>query len=81
MIHALYLKFTTRERKNGKMVDVGSVSVCRCGQKFTSDSQLKAHIHHPDMTVKAESADRDSPAPATSPVDSRFSLVLPASAF
>jgi len=29
------------------MVDVGMVYVCRCGEKFSSERQLKIHVYEP----------------------------------
>jgi len=45
--HAPFLKLISQERKNGRMVDVDSVWVCRCGGKFPSDRQLIAHVYEP----------------------------------
>jgi hypothetical protein len=45
--HAPFLKLISQERRNGRMVDVDSVCVCRCGEKFPSDRQLKTHIYEP----------------------------------
>ena len=47
MYHAPFLKLTSQERRNGRMVDVDSVWVCRCGERFSSDRQLKSHIYDP----------------------------------
>jgi len=48
MRHAQFLKLISRELgDDGKMVDVGSVSICRCGRRFPTDAQLEAHILRP----------------------------------
>ena len=47
MRHAPFLKLTSRELVTGRMVDVGSVCICRCGQRFSTDQELEAHVQRP----------------------------------
>lgn len=47
MNHSPYLKLTSQERRDGRMIDVDTVCVCRCGEKFPSDRRLKKHIYEP----------------------------------
>ena len=41
------MKLTSQELRDGRMVDVASVCVCCCGERFPSDMQLRTHIHEP----------------------------------
>jgi hypothetical protein len=52
MRHAPFLKLTSRELVAGRMVDVGSVSICRCGKRFSTDQELEAHVQYP-ITLKS----------------------------
>ena len=61
------------------MVDVDSVSVCRCGERFSTEERLQAHASQPLAPLREESAEAQ---PQESPYDrvvseSRFSLVMP----
>jgi hypothetical protein len=47
MRHTPFLKLISRELVAGRMVDVGSVSICRCGKKFSTDEGLEAHVQRP----------------------------------
>jgi hypothetical protein len=47
MRHAPFLKVTSRELRAGRMVDVGSVSVCHCGKRFSTEKDLEAHVLRP----------------------------------
>jgi hypothetical protein len=60
------------------MVDVSSVCICRCGEKFPTDRQLKAHIYdpfgpRPGVITVLQPAEPDGDRVA---VDSMYSLVL-----
>ena len=60
------------------MVEVGSVSVCRCGARFPSDGQLDSHVHQAFGPWQEVPAGVEPPAPETfeEDVDPRFSLAL-----
>ena len=47
MKHAPFLKVTSRELRAGRMVDVGSISICHCGKKYNTDKELEAHVLRP----------------------------------
>lgn len=47
MKHAPFLKVTSRELSAGRMVDIDSVSICRCGKRFSTENDLEAHIFRP----------------------------------
>jgi hypothetical protein len=47
MQHAPFLKVTSRELNAGMMVDVDSVSICRCGKRFSTEKELEAHVFRP----------------------------------
>jgi hypothetical protein len=48
MRHAPFLKLISRELgDDGRMVDIGSLSICRCGRRFPTDEQLEAHTVRP----------------------------------
>jgi len=44
---APFLKLISQDRMNGRMVDVDTVYVCRCGERFPSERQLNTHIFDP----------------------------------
>jgi len=46
------------------MVDVGLVYVCRCGEKFSSERQLKVHIYEPFAPAQENQQATGSQLPA-----------------
>ena len=55
MRHDRFLKLIFRETVDGRMVDVGSASICRCGRRFDTDEQLEAHTARPITLLLSES--------------------------
>ena len=47
MKHEQYLKLISQELKEGKIVEVSSTNICRCGLKFSTDAQLQSHVMRP----------------------------------
>jgi hypothetical protein len=64
MRHEPFLKMISRELKAGRMVDVGSVSICRCGKRFATDKELEAHISRP-ITSYLEPVEESMPEPGS----------------
>jgi hypothetical protein len=60
MRHEPFLKMISRELKAGRMVDVSSVSICRCGKRFATDEELEAHISRP-ITCLLEPVEESMP--------------------
>lgn len=56
IIHEPFMKFTMQQRMEGRMAIVDSICICRCGQKFSADSQLESHLRQPNAPVVPESA-------------------------
>jgi hypothetical protein len=76
MMHAPFLKLTSRELRAGKMVDVSSVSICRCGRKFSTDEELIAHVLRP---MALEHRPIEEPKPQASPtLPASMPTVIPA---
>lgn len=74
MRHGQFMKVTSQEKVGEKMIDVLSFSVCRCGERFSTDHQLNAHILHPI-------ASQPSPRPIRElgvPMQSAPALLVPA---
>ena len=65
------MKLISRETVAGRMVDVASVSVCRCGRRFDTDGQLDAHVVRPITLFLSE---RSPPDEAKTPERASLSL-------
>jgi hypothetical protein len=66
MRHEPFLKMISQELKAGRMVDVSSVSICRCGRRFATDEELEAHISRP-ITSLLEPVEESMPEPESTP--------------
>jgi hypothetical protein len=71
MKHAPFLKVTSRELMAGRMVDVSSVSICRCGKSFLAEKDLEAHVFRPitDQIMAAEAVPEEPLAVQPSTVE------------
>ena len=60
MRHAPFLKVTSRELQAGRMVDVASVYICRCGKRFSAEKELESHVLRPitEMMTPIETKDQ-----------------------
>jgi hypothetical protein len=74
MRHATYLKVVSQELQNGRMVDVSTVTVCRCGRRFASEEQLQLHVLKPESK---ESLQVREPAPVSTDLLPPITLARP----
>ena len=72
--HERFLKLISRETLEGRMVDVSSVCICRCGKRFDTDEQLEAHTARP-ITLLLSGSDLPPANLATSPKPVSVSMV------
>jgi len=57
--HEQFLKVISQELREGKMVDINSTSVCRCGERFPTDAQLQAHASRPSLSRPRQSPEME----------------------